>query len=338
MSPGRSARVRSDCNCSRRRPICVRELIRLQPLHFHTFNFFMTQTYAQLARQIAALQASAQKQLAIEAKGAIAKINDMIATYGLTAGDLKFASTSATAVSPSASKKTKATNGKGRAAAKGAKFSDGQGNQWSGRGPRPAWLREAIAAGRTLESFAIGAPAPAAAAPVAESPATKVPARPAASKRIQSRAGSAKGKSRKTSAAATASPAAAVAAPADPAATRPVKASRKKLAVKAAAGSAAGSASTPAVKPPVKKSPARKGRAATTTRAPNAAKKSTRPKTPMAGSEPAVTAKKAPVSKALPSRKKTNPTNPQPAARKAAVVESQAPSASGAVTATAASA
>ncbi|WP_198161268.1 H-NS histone family protein, partial [Variovorax sp. WDL1] len=105
-----------------------------------------------MARQIAALQASAQKQLAIEAKGAIAKINDMIATYGLTAGDLKFASTSATAVSPSASKKTKATNGKGRAAAKGAKFSDGQGHQWGGRGPRPAWLREAIAAGRTLES------------------------------------------------------------------------------------------------------------------------------------------------------------------------------------------
>ncbi|KWT87445.1 hypothetical protein APY03_3733 [Variovorax sp. WDL1] len=51
-----------------------------------------------------------------------------------------------------------------------------------------------------------------------------------------------------------------------------------------------------------------------------------------------MTAKKAVVSKALPSRKKTNPTNPQPAARKAAVVESQAPSASGAVSATASSA
>jgi DNA-binding protein H-NS len=60
----------------------------------------MTQTYARLARQIAALQASAQKQLAIEAKGAIAKINDMISTYGLTAGDLKFTSTAASAVRP----------------------------------------------------------------------------------------------------------------------------------------------------------------------------------------------------------------------------------------------
>ena len=197
----------------------------------------MTQTYARLARQIAALQASAQKQLAIEAKGAIAKINDLISTYGLTAGDLKFASTAASAVSPSASKKLKATNGKGRAAAKGAKFSDGNGNQWGGRGPRPAWLREAIAAGRTLESFTVGAAAPA--APVAASPAKKVPTRSAASRPIKARAGSAKGKSKRVSAGAKASPSAAVVAPAD-LATRPVKASRKKVTVKARAGSGDG--------------------------------------------------------------------------------------------------
>lgn len=69
----------------------------------------MTMTYAQLAREIATLQAFAQKQLALEAKGAIAK------------------------------------------------FNAGSGNQWGGRGPRPAWLRNASAAGRTLASFAIGA-------------------------------------------------------------------------------------------------------------------------------------------------------------------------------------
>ena len=106
----------------------------------------MTKTYAQLAREIAALQASAQKQLAVEAKGAIAKINAMISKYGLTAGDLKFASTAAAASrpEPKAKKVTKgATKGKRRAASQGAKFSDGQGHQWSGRGPRPAWLREA---------------------------------------------------------------------------------------------------------------------------------------------------------------------------------------------------
>ena len=291
----------------------------------------MTKTYAQLAREIAALQASAQKQLAIEAKGAIAKINDMISTYGLTAGDLKFTSTAASAVRPSASKKIKATNGKGRAAAQRAKFSDGQGNQWGGRGPRPAWLRDAIAAGRTLESFAVGAATPAAVTPVTESPAKKVTAKVSVSKRIKSRPSAAKGQARKPPPAAKVSSGAAVEAPAE-AATSPVKASRKKVAVKPRAESAVGSTSTQPVQPPVKKSPARKGRAATTARASNAVKTSTRAKTPVA-SEPGVTAKKAAVSKAVPSRKKANA---KPVARKAAAVDSQTPAAPEAATVTAA--
>ena len=292
----------------------------------------MTKTYAQLAREIAALQASAQKQLAIEAKGAIARINDMISTYGLTAGDLKFTSTAASAVRPSASKKIKATNGKGRAAAQRAKFSDGQGNQWGGRGPRPAWLRDAIAAGRTLESFAVGSATPAAVTPVTDSPAKKVTAKVTVSKRMKSRHSAAKGQARKPSPATKASSGAAVEAPAD-AATSSVKASRKKVAVKPRAESAVGSTSTQPVQPPVKKSPARKGRAAKTARASNAVKTSTRAKTPVAGSEPGVTAKKAAVSKALPSRKKANA---KPAERKAAAVDSQTPSAPEAATATAA--
>jgi DNA-binding protein H-NS len=37
-----------------------------------------------------------------------------------------------------------------------AKFGDGQGNVWSGRGPRPHWLRDALNAGRRLEEFRAG--------------------------------------------------------------------------------------------------------------------------------------------------------------------------------------
>jgi DNA-binding protein H-NS len=37
----------------------------------------------------------------------------------------------------------------------GAKYSDGAGNNWSGRGPRPKWLKDAVAGGRKLESFAV---------------------------------------------------------------------------------------------------------------------------------------------------------------------------------------
>ncbi len=41
--------------------------------------------------------------------------------------------------------------------AREVKFRDpsNEGNTWSGRGARPKWIREALAAGRTLESFRV---------------------------------------------------------------------------------------------------------------------------------------------------------------------------------------
>jgi hypothetical protein len=40
------------------------------------------------------------------------------------------------------------------ASARGApKYSDGSGNTWIGRGPRPKWVKDALAAGRTLDEF-----------------------------------------------------------------------------------------------------------------------------------------------------------------------------------------
>ena len=41
--------------------------------------------------------------------------------------------------------------------ARAPKFRDSAGNVWSGRGPRPRWLRDAIAAGKKLEDFAVAA-------------------------------------------------------------------------------------------------------------------------------------------------------------------------------------
>ncbi len=35
------------------------------------------------------------------------------------------------------------------------KYKDDQGNTWSGRGKRPAWLVEALDQGRSLEDFAV---------------------------------------------------------------------------------------------------------------------------------------------------------------------------------------
>ena len=260
-----------------------------------TLSYQMTKTYAQLAREIVALQASAQKQLAVEAKGAIAKINDLISKFSLAASDLKFASTSASAVPRSASKKTKATKRKGGTVSKGAKFSDGNGNQWGGRGPRPAWLRNAIAAGRTLNSFMVGM-APAVStepvAPVVASPAKRVAAKTIGSKRVKS-AASSKVKPVKVSMAAKPSLSAAVAAPARAAKTT-VKSTRVKgaPATKAGANKAAGASK-----------PAKKANAA---------------KSLPAESKTTLPVKKVAAKTAGPARKKAKPGSP-PAARKAAV-------------------
>jgi DNA-binding protein H-NS len=35
------------------------------------------------------------------------------------------------------------------------KYRDDKGNTWAARGSQPRWLREAIASGKTLESFAV---------------------------------------------------------------------------------------------------------------------------------------------------------------------------------------
>ncbi|RYF46099.1 MAG: H-NS histone family protein, partial [Cytophagaceae bacterium] len=90
----------------------------------------MTKTYAQLTREIQALQASAEKLRATEVKAAIAKLNESIAHYGLTADDLHFPGSTSTSARRQGSASTR-SNG-----STAAKYSDGQGNTWGGRGPR----------------------------------------------------------------------------------------------------------------------------------------------------------------------------------------------------------
>ena len=102
----------------------------------------MTNTYSQIQQKIAKLQKEADALRQKEANGVIARIKVAIEHYGLTAEQLGF-------VGVKASGKAKVL-GK---AASGGKYRDGNGQSWSGRGPRPRWLREAIAGGASLESF-----------------------------------------------------------------------------------------------------------------------------------------------------------------------------------------
>ena len=57
-----------------------------------------------------------------------------------------------------------------------AKYSDAEGNSWSGMGKRPFWLRDALATGKTLDEFATE--------PAGASPKS---AKPKASKKRKSR-------------------------------------------------------------------------------------------------------------------------------------------------------
>ena len=177
----------------------------------------MSQTYSQIKKQIAALEAQAEAALKNELATVVAKLKETIQTYGLQPNDL-FGKVRVKLGRPAkADKGTKAANSAKRiaksGAAKAAKFADGKGNTWGGLGKRPQWLRDALEAGKQLADFAVGGaktqtqpqpaakaskpsvkakaakPAVKAAAPKAEKPATKPSAKPATKPVAKKRAG-----------------------------------------------------------------------------------------------------------------------------------------------------
>ena len=114
----------------------------------------MAKSYSQVIKQIDALQREAENLRRKEIEGVVDRIKDAIRVYNLTAADLGLGG----ARKASAAKKAPARRAgrkKGRAGATAVKFRDENGNVWGGRGPRPAWLRTALAAGRSLSDFAV---------------------------------------------------------------------------------------------------------------------------------------------------------------------------------------
>lgn len=109
----------------------------------------MAKTYAQITQQIEELQREAQRLKQEEVAEVIARIREAIRVYGLTAADLGLGRAS-TAATPAKASRRSASDAPGD-----VKFRDAQGNVWGGRGPRPKWLREALAGGAQLEDFAV---------------------------------------------------------------------------------------------------------------------------------------------------------------------------------------
>lgn len=120
----------------------------------------MAKTLSQLTREIEALSAKADALRAREVTGVIGRIKLAIDAYGLTAQDLGFGSgaSGGTAISKSKAKAKVGRSSKSNTVAKSsrdAKYQDGAGNSWGGRGPRPAWLKAALESGRALESLSV---------------------------------------------------------------------------------------------------------------------------------------------------------------------------------------
>ena len=116
-----------------------------------------TKSFAQLQREIATLQKEADQARQREVADVIDRIKEAIKTYQLSASDLGFSARSATkAATPTArGGKKPAAHAKKSKSSRPAKYRDGDGNIWVGRGPRPAWLSAALKSGKKLEDFAV---------------------------------------------------------------------------------------------------------------------------------------------------------------------------------------
>jgi DNA-binding protein H-NS len=94
--------------------------------------------------QIAQLRKQAEELRNHERAGVIEELRRKVAEYGLTAADLK--------LSPRAGKRGSAPV----AAKSAAKYRSPNGETWSGgRGRKPRWITEALAAGKSLSDFEI---------------------------------------------------------------------------------------------------------------------------------------------------------------------------------------
>lgn len=118
----------------------------------------MKRTYAQVVKQIETLKQEADKLRRQEVDGVVSRIREAIQHYGLSAADLGLAPAAArkakVAGKPPAKTRRKSAKAK-PAMPRAAKFRDETGRTWGGIGKRPQWLRDALAAGKTLQDFAV---------------------------------------------------------------------------------------------------------------------------------------------------------------------------------------
>lgn len=124
----------------------------------------MPKTYAQLRNEMEALWRRMEAARRKEGAGALKEIRKLVSLYGFTAEDVFGDAPKVGIARKSSSQAPKQ---------EGPKYQDGQGNSWSGRGPRPAWLRAALESGEALESFMAAPSRTKGTEAIAQAPATK---------------------------------------------------------------------------------------------------------------------------------------------------------------------
>jgi len=104
---------------------------------------------AELMAQKAELEHQIAQRQREERGEAIKQVMSIMSQYGLTAADLG-----------SGAKVVRISDGQAKASKRAAvavKFRDQHGHTWTGRGIKPKWLSEALAAGKSLDDFRIAA-------------------------------------------------------------------------------------------------------------------------------------------------------------------------------------
>jgi len=100
-------------------------------------------TLKELLEQKATLDKQIEEAGRSERSAAISQVRALMADHGLTVADLG-----------NAKPPSKSTSTKGAKVA--AKYRNSEtGDTWSGRGLQPNWLKSAIAAGKSLDDFAV---------------------------------------------------------------------------------------------------------------------------------------------------------------------------------------
>lgn len=102
-------------------------------------------TLAEIRAQIAALQQQADEILTHERANVVAQIRQQIVDFGISATELGF-----TVLPPAP-----ARGSAGIAVEKTVKYRRGNDTWSGGRGPKPKWVQEALAAGEDIEQYRV---------------------------------------------------------------------------------------------------------------------------------------------------------------------------------------